>query len=183
MYRSLRYSPLLLGALLILPLLSYGDIYRWTDDSGKVHIVDDLGKVPPAYRKGAHIYEVDEDKKKTKTQRPATKKRSYAPRAPVGSKLYGDMTAKEWKRVLEKKREDIEALEGVPELKEKYIVIFERGRMLGQIYEQSEIEMYLKYKDGVVKDKAERARLKKELKELLTKARKYGVPKSARGGD
>lgn len=46
-------APGLALSILLLAAPSAAEIYRWTDDSGRVHFTQDLGQVPPRYRKQA----------------------------------------------------------------------------------------------------------------------------------
>jgi hypothetical protein len=38
--------------LILIPSLSFGEIYKWKDENGKTHFTDNLETVPSEYRKG-----------------------------------------------------------------------------------------------------------------------------------
>ncbi len=48
-----RLIPLLAIVAVGLPILASAEIYRWTDDQGRTHFSQDLGKVPPQHRAAA----------------------------------------------------------------------------------------------------------------------------------
>lgn len=37
------------------------EFYKYQDNSGKVHYVDDIGKIPPAYREDVKVYKGAQD--------------------------------------------------------------------------------------------------------------------------
>ncbi len=51
-------------------------LYRWTDETGKIHIVDEMRRVPQEYRKGMKIYRPPSRPKK---RRPVEKKEVSGP--------------------------------------------------------------------------------------------------------
>lgn len=46
-------APMAVAALLFAPAIEAAELYRWTDERGRVHVTDDLGRVPPQYREKA----------------------------------------------------------------------------------------------------------------------------------
>jgi hypothetical protein len=49
--KSSRWLPSVLAGLLVAcPLLARAELYRWTDGEGRVHVTDDLSRVPPEHR-------------------------------------------------------------------------------------------------------------------------------------
>jgi predicted aspartyl protease len=48
--RALRIGSLPLLVALLLPLAAGAQLYQWTDDEGKLHVTDDLSRVPPQHR-------------------------------------------------------------------------------------------------------------------------------------
>lgn len=80
--RSVRFATLGVSCIWLLVVsLAYGDIYRWTDDSGKVHFTDSLANVPAAYRARAE----QKISPSTTTPRPSTGP-GASPRTPAMSR-------------------------------------------------------------------------------------------------
>lgn len=46
-----------IGALILFPLALHSEIYKYVDKNGTIHFVDDVGKIPPEYRKQITVYE------------------------------------------------------------------------------------------------------------------------------
>src|SRR5215475_3388909 len=44
------------GVLLLWSTVSHADLYQWTDTDGVLHVVDDAGEVPEAYRSKLKVY-------------------------------------------------------------------------------------------------------------------------------
>jgi hypothetical protein len=56
----------LLGFLFLLPgsRIECQNVYRWIGENGKIHLVDEIGQVPPAYREDLKVYRVSSGRKK-----------------------------------------------------------------------------------------------------------------------
>ncbi|HZJ71634.1 MAG TPA: DUF4124 domain-containing protein, partial [Planctomycetota bacterium] len=60
--RALAGAALLLVVVALAPRVALAQLYRWTDDSGTVHLADDLNQIPEAYRRRAeHLRSVSGD--------------------------------------------------------------------------------------------------------------------------
>ena len=56
-FKKLRFIPFLICLVLGLTVTVYGEFYRYKDNNGKTRYVDDMVKVPPAYRDQLQIYD------------------------------------------------------------------------------------------------------------------------------
>lgn len=73
---------------LALAVPAWAGLYKWTDDSGKVHYSDSLSKVPMDQRDKDHIQKMKSDKKGSRMSRP--KAAAPAPaRKHLGAKKHG----------------------------------------------------------------------------------------------
>ena len=50
-----------LSLLIITPQAGSEEVYRWIDDQGRIHLVDQISRVPEAYRDTLKVYEVTSD--------------------------------------------------------------------------------------------------------------------------
>jgi hypothetical protein len=98
-------------------------LYRWVDDTGKIHVVDDIGKVPKRYQKGMKIYRSPS----TRRERPPARKKAapvVSPAAPEGKgktdmvppqgpegEFPGIEALHERKKALEKERDRLRVME------------------------------------------------------------------------
>ena len=57
-YNPIVLAPIATAALLVLVTVSpaTGDVYRWVDERGTIHLDDDLARVPEAYREAARVF-------------------------------------------------------------------------------------------------------------------------------
>jgi len=57
-YNPIVLAPIATAALLVLVTVSpaMGDVYRWVDERGTIHLDDDLARVPEAYREAARVF-------------------------------------------------------------------------------------------------------------------------------
>lgn len=53
-----------LSLLILAPQAGSEEVYRWIDDQGRIHLVDQINRVPDAYRDTLKVYEVSSDVKK-----------------------------------------------------------------------------------------------------------------------
>ncbi len=177
--------PLIVCALLLFaPSVSDAELYKWVDEDNVLHVVDSLHKIPEKYRDSPST-----DTPPARLERPETPgKRVSPPRTTYrseptstkGEDIFGGKPIAWWKEAFKSKRDKITELKETISDKKNFISIFERGRRLGQIYDQTDISSYDKYKSEIPKDEKEMASLEKELKALTRKARSAGVPKSVR---
>jgi len=171
-----------LAVLVLLLASSYAsaELYRWTDEDGRLHITDRLQNVPERYRK-----EMDVRPSTPARPQPRRVERPAPAAPPEGAKpdlvLYDGKRLEWWEGAFEKKRGEIAAREAEIEGKKQFIAVFERGRRLGQLFEKAEVERYVRDKEGLAADEEGLDRLKQELEDLYEEARKAGVPRSARG--
>ncbi len=187
--RILPIVPLMACALLFFaPSVSDAELYKWVDEDNVLHIVDSLHKIPEKYRDQPstnippkQLERPSAPKERaTKPFSPARTTYRSEPTAPEGVDIFGGKPIAWWEDAFRSKREKITELQAMISDKENFISIFERGRRLGQIYDQADISSYEKYKSEIPKDEKALAELEKELKALTRKARSAGVPKSVR---
>jgi len=53
--------------LMLIPQAESQEVYRWVDDHGRVHIVDQINRVPDAYRDTLKVYPVSSDVKRAQS--------------------------------------------------------------------------------------------------------------------
>jgi hypothetical protein len=156
---------------------AFAEIYHWTDEEGVLHITDDLGKVPEEYRSKAKVFETG----------PAEEEPAVEPAPPPAApgleveELYDGQPLDWWKEEFEKIEKRIAELEGAYNKKRQFVSVFEAGRRFGQVFEQSDVETYQRYKKEIPEDEKRFEELDGELEELRRKARSAGVPKEVRG--
>lgn len=171
--KILRFAliPLFLGAT-----FAYADLYEWKDWQGVIHITDDMGKVPESYRGEVKVH-------KTTPPKAVQEAPPAPPQQPAGedAKLYGAHTLEWWLNTFNKKREEISFTESSIAAKEQFIAVFEGGRRFGQIYGDTEVATYKKYKEELPDEKKELSDLQAQLDELKRRATIVGVPKEIRG--
>lgn len=46
---------------LVVPSTALAEFYKYRDESGKTHFVDDIGKIPPRFRDDLETYEEKQD--------------------------------------------------------------------------------------------------------------------------
>lgn len=153
------------------------EIYHWTDEEGVLHITDDLGKVPEEYRPKAKVFKT----------RPAEEFPAVEPAPPPAApgleveELYDGQPLDWWEEQFGKIEKRIAELEGAYNKKRQFVDVFEGGRRFGQVFEESDIETYQRYKKEIPEDEKSFKELNRELEELRRKARSAGVPKEVRG--
>ncbi len=166
------------SAFLLLGGPAFGDLYRWTDKEGVLHITDDLQKVPPEHRGKVEPYKTQERHEREEPSQgiPATPQPEK-----TRPELYGDYTLDEWKDLFKKSREEIEKLEASYQSKRRFVELFESGRRVGQIYSAEDAQTYAGYKKNMPEDESRLKSLKDAFNELVRKATNNGVPKDIRG--
>jgi len=53
--------------LMLIPQAESQEVYRWVDDHGRIHIVDQINRVPDAYRDTLKVYPVSSDVKRAQS--------------------------------------------------------------------------------------------------------------------
>lgn len=158
----------------------YADLYKWEDSRGVLHITDDLGKVPEAKRHGVKTYRIKPAPKsragETPVYIPATEPAREKP--PV---LYGGQPLEWWKDAFDKIIEEKDTLQDEIQKKTQFITVFEGGRRFGQVFGESEVSIYKRYKEEIVRDEKSLKDLEDKEEELRRKATINGVPREIRG--
>ena len=115
---------IILAILVMLAVPSAAVTYKWVDDQGTVNFTEDLGSVPPQYRKKARMVGAEEDlappapgemKEETKpaqkpkgtgltTEQPAAEKKEL-------KKTYGGKSAEAWKAEFARLNAELKAAE------------------------------------------------------------------------
>jgi hypothetical protein len=114
-------------ALLAFTTSVHADTYKWVDDKGTINFTEDLGNVPPKYRKAVKIVGVEEesgpaettgnsDKLRPKKESVAEPKGEVKEVAPSGKQenkktLYGDKDAESWRKEYGIVKSDLRAAE------------------------------------------------------------------------
>ncbi len=158
---------------------AFADLYQWQDKDGMLHITNDMGKVPDAYRDKVKVLKTTPPKPVTPAQTPETVSPALAPEE--ASTLYGDQTLEWWKEAFDRNKNEIQEVQSGIIAKRQYIDLFESGRRFGQMYGPVEVETYNKYKGELTEDEKRLAALNDDLTDLRRKAVIAGVPKSIRG--
>ncbi|MEK6531916.1 MAG: DUF4124 domain-containing protein [Deltaproteobacteria bacterium] len=175
-----RHALLLALAILFCGTLSYADFYRWVDKEGVTHITDDLNRVPNEYRDALIVHEKKEIGPKEKAVEPQST--DSGPKTEQKTvELYGDYTLDWWKQAFSNKRGEIARLEEKVSVKKQFMEVFEGGRRFGQVFGQSEVDAYNRYKTEIPNDELALQDLKDVLSELVRKATNAGVPRDVRG--
>lgn len=173
-----RYA--LTALLLLVALPAFADIYKWVDERGTISFTEDLGKVPPKYRKKVTVIpqnapaaaEVTETvvEQGGKVQKPeaAEQKEAVKPQTPRQEKkaVYGGKDENAWKAEFARVRGDIKVYEGE---------LAERKAKLAKPDKMSRAE-YLGMQNEVKRIEEKLADLQGKLNALSESARKAGVP-------
>lgn len=99
-------------ALLAFTTYVHADTYKWIDDKGTINFTEDLGNVPPKYRKAVKIVGAEEESGPAETTGNADKGMPSAAAKPKGEvkevaspdkqenkkTLYGDKDAESWRK-------------------------------------------------------------------------------------
>ncbi|GFE58864.1 DUF4124 domain-containing protein [Geobacter sp. AOG1] len=171
----------LLALLVIFAALpAYAVTYKWVDKKGTISFTEDLGNVPPEYRKkviildadvptGPEVTEIDESKGKTSAKGAESAKEATAD----GDKkaiLYGGKDEKAWRKDFGRLKADLRAAEDQAEQL--------RGR-LNDTSKMSRTE-YLSIQSSLKNVELRVQDLKTKLSALDEAANKAGVPAGAR---
>lgn len=173
----MRHVFLAIALSFALVTVSHAVMYRWVDKDGVLHVTDDEFKVPAEYRKNMIIIEESEPKPPS-VQAPVEPIPS--PRNKAEEELYGDHTLQWWRSEIKRRRDDMARSEKDYGARKQFVEVFEKGRNMGQIYEQSEVDIYNKYKKEIPEIENLIKKLAEELEDIKDKARRAGVPKKDR---
>ena len=174
----MRYAFLAVAFLFVFATASHAVMYRWVDKDGVLHVTDDEFKVPVEYRKKMTVIE-ESDPKPPSVQAPA----EIVPplRNKAGEEeLYGGHTLQWWRSEIKRRKDDMAKSEKDYGARKQFIEVFEKGRNMGQIYEQSEVDVYNKYKKEIPEIEKLIKKLAQDLEDIKDKARRAGVPKKDR---
>ena len=115
---------IILATLVMFAVPAAAVTYKWVDDQGTVNFTEDLGSVPPKYRKKARVVGAEEDAEPPATRE--TKEEAKPAQKPKGTgqlteqpatekkdqkKTYGGKSGEAWKAEFTKINEDIQAEE------------------------------------------------------------------------
>jgi hypothetical protein len=172
----------LFSLVLFQPSVSDAELYKWRDADGKLHVTDDLHKVPRDKRRNIE--------KQSTVPRPGSTKRGTLSSSGAtdadfsddayeetrGVELYGGESFEWWASEFERLNSKIEWLERNNKNMEEYINVFEGGRRFGQIFGSDETARYQENKRDLPEDRALLIKVKEELAELKQRAVGYGIP-------
>jgi len=177
------------AAFAVTPLLSlvfifgvspvYANLYKWMSEDGVLHITDSLGKVPEAQRHKVEVFKLEPQRKRRIEQSPV-----YIPPTKPMKKpptLYGDHTIEWWRAAFDKLNEEIETLKDDIENKRQFITVFEGGRRFGQMFGDTEVANYKRYKKEIINDREALKELEDKLEKLRREARIADVPREIIG--
>ncbi len=153
----------------------YADLYKWEDAKGVLHITDDMGKVPEHKRHGVKVFKIKPQHKRRLENVPI-----YIPPTRVikkAPKLYGEHTLDWWKAAFDNLHNEIDALKDGIDKKRQFIVVFEGGRRFGQMFGESEVANYKRYKKEIIKDREALQEKEDKLETLQKNARIDDVPR------
>ena len=124
-----------LGVVILLPFLSWaGEIYRWTDDRGTVHLTDDPSKIPEVYQNRVETVDLPEETPKD------------APRVPQ-RKSPSEDRVKQYLEQMDRKIEERKRLEKkVSELEEELRLAQERLRWIDD-YDKEHFQYQQSFRD------------------------------------
>ncbi len=172
----------LLVVLLVLSALpAYAVTYKWVDRKGTISFTEDLGNVPPEYRKkviildadlptGPEITEIDESEGKPKAKGTESGKEQGAAGEAKKPAMYGGKDEKAWQKDFGKLKANLAAAEE------------QAGQLNGRLADTSKMSRseYLAIQNTLKNTELRVQDLKAKLGELNDAANKAGVPSSAR---
>jgi len=124
---------ILITIFLHIPHSFSGEIYRWTDDKGTIHLTDDVSKIPERYSDQAEKIEVQEETLKEVEK--------------IGKQGEGPDRVKDYLENLEKKIEMKKSMEKkISELEEELRSFEERLKKIEE-YEREDYLYYQPFKD------------------------------------
>jgi hypothetical protein len=187
----MKSSLLILLFTLLFAMPAGAELYKWIDDDGVFHMVDDLHKVPQQDRgklgldldelvEGIRAPEKSIIKSAPRTMVSPTK--TVKQREPAGpsDELFGGKTLKWWVKTLGKIRHEENELIDVIASKEEYNKVYLSGRNLGTFYTQDSIDRYNRYLEELLEDQERLAKKRDYLEKLLRRAKNAGVPRNVR---
>ena len=180
MIKSLRLVSLaIIFCALVLPSVSVAELYKWRDSDGKLHVTDDLHKVPRKQRKS--VEKVTTTKPSSRSNGTGAPETTYTPsyddyEETRGVEIYGGESLEWWSSEFERLSSKIEWLENNNKNMQEYINVFEGGRRFGQVFGPDEVKRYEEYTHDLPEDKALLIKVKKELSKLKLDGIGQGVP-------
>ncbi|MFZ3073098.1 MAG: DUF4124 domain-containing protein [Thermodesulfobacteriota bacterium] len=174
---TMRYAFLAAVFLFALAAVSHAAIYRWMDKVGVLHVTDDEFKVPAEYRKNMTV--IEETEILPAAQTPVETAPTMQNQA-AEEELYGGRTLQWWKAEIKRRKDDMARNEQERNTKKQFIEVFEKGFITGQVYEQSEVDTYRKYKNEIPELEKLNKKLAEELEDIKDRARRAGVSKKDR---
>lgn len=168
--------------------VALADIYYWTDEDGVLNVTDDPDKVPFERRDSMKVLETTPYKVKPatpadrvdRTTAPDRERPGVKPGKAREEELFGDHPVQWWDRRFTTLSERIGETQSMIDRKKEYVSVFERGRGLGQIYEQTEIDTYNRFKSELDEDQSSLDELERQIEDLRREATYHGVPKKVR---
>ncbi len=164
----MKKSLLILFFLLLFAIPANAKIYKWIDDDGVFHAVDDLHKVPEKDRDklGLDLEALKEEIQapeksiiKPMPQEPPSPTRAVKDRRPIDPSdvLYGGKTLEWWVKTFSRVRREKSELEQAINAKEEYNRVYVSGVRLLQkqkkIYEDKDVDELLEERNIYEKDK------------------------------
>jgi hypothetical protein len=177
---------------LLLAIPANAAIFKWLDQDGVVHYVDDLHKVPMEYRHqlGLDLEELEREAEAVRKGgiRPIKAEPDAPARATIpeekrdpAMELFGDKTLDWWRRTFSRVRRERSELANAISSKEEFIEAYEGGRSFGKIYTERSTERYNNYKELLPEEKVRLAKKEIVLEDLLRRAKNASVPRAVRG--
>ncbi len=180
---SVLVSIALILPALLFPTVSGAELYKWRDADGKLHVTDDLHKVPREKRRNVDTQptvSIPQGESGESTRSTGTgytddySQGGYEETS--GVELYGGESFEWWASEFERLNTKVEWLERNNKNMEEYIKVFEGGRRFGQVFASDEVARYNENKRDLPEDKALLVEVKEELAELRRRAVGYGIP-------
>ncbi len=164
--------------VLLLPGLSFAEIYKWRDADGMLHVTDDLHKVPRKFRSGVETIPATPVTGTNTDTGIRNRESSYVPAYERNREIDtpGGESLGWWESEFKRLRKKIKRLERNNKNMEQYIAVFEGGRRFGQVFGKEEVARYEEFKRDLPGDKKLLADVRTELVELTRKAEGSGVP-------
>lgn len=170
--------------LLFVPFSHSGEIYRWKDDKGVIHVTDDRSNIPAKYWEEERVKKEklqDSSDTNVPMSKPAETPRTETPKEESGSKeLFGDYPLEWWVSSFNEIKKNIADTEDKLDRERGFVSVFEGGRSYGKFFSKAEIAQYESYSADIPLSEERLRNLRSELAELQRKAAIYGVPRRVR---
>lgn len=196
----MKPSLLILLFALLLPMPANAKLYKWIDDAGVFHAVDDLHKVPQkdraklgldleALREEIRAPEKSIIKPAPQTLLSPTKAFEQRRSTDPSAEMFGGKTLEWWAKTLSRVKNEKGELQKAINSKEEYISVYLYGLRLDQknqntgdrtYYTQKSVDRYNRYVKALPEDKEKLAKKIDYLDKLLRRAKNAGVPRNVR---